>query len=105
MKDVARPDIQPAFAERNVPVVLATDGNFLPYLKVAVNSAIANAPGSNLDILVLCAGIPEEAIRTFVAGYAGVGRASVRFVDISAEREASGLSDYKQTDRLPLSSC
>lgn len=105
MKDVARPDIQPAFAERNVPVVLATDGNFLPYLKVAVNSAIANASGSNLDILVLCAGIPEEAIRTFVAGYAGVGRASVRFVDISAELEASGLSDYKQTDRLPLSSC
>jgi len=105
VKDIARPDVKPAFAERNVPVVLATDENFLPYLKVAVNSAIANAPGSNLDILVLCAGIQEEAIRTFVAGYAEVGRASVRFVDISEELEASGLSDYQQTDRLPLSSC
>ena len=105
MKDIARPDIRPAFAERNVPVALATDENFLPYLKVAINSAIASSPGSNLDIIVLCAGLPEDAIRTFVAGYAGVGNASVRFVDISEELEASGLSDYKQTARLPLSSC
>ena len=34
MKDVARPDIQPAFAVRNVPVALATDENYLAYLNV-----------------------------------------------------------------------
>ena len=104
-KDIARADIKPTFAERNVPVVLATDENFLPYLKVAVNSAIANSTRSNLDIIVLCAGIPEDEIQTFAARYARVGNASVRFVDVSEELEASGLSDYKQTDRLPLSSC
>ncbi len=105
MKNIARADIKPAFAERNVPVALATDENYLPYLKVAINSAIASSPGSNLDIIVLCAGIPEDAVRTFVAGYARVGNASVRFVDISDELETSGLSDYKQTARLPLSAC
>ena len=105
MKDIARPDIKPAFAERNVPVALATDENYLPYLKVAINSAIANSPGSNLDIIVLHAGIPEDAVRAFVAGYAGAGNASVRFVDISEELETSGLADYKQAARLPLSSC
>ena len=105
MKDIARADIKPAFVERNVPVALATDENYLPYLKVAINSAIARSPGSNLDIIVLHADIPEGAILDFTAGYAGVGNASVRFVDISDELETSGLSDYKQTARLPLSSC
>ena len=105
MKDVARPDVKPAFAERNVPVALATDENYLLYLKVTINSAIASSPGSNLDIIVLHAGIPEDAILDFTAGYAGVGNASVRFVDISGELETSGLSDYRQTARLPLSSC
>lgn len=105
MKDIARADIKPAFVERNVPVALATDENYLPYLKVAINSAIARSPGSNLDIIVLHADIPEGAILDFTARYAGVGNASVRFVDISDELETSGLSDYKQTARLPLSSC
>ena len=105
MKDIARADIKPAFVERNVPVALATDENYLPYLKVAINSAIARSPGSNLDIIVLHADIPEGAILDFTAGYAGVSNASVRFFDISDELETSGLSDYKQTVRLPLSSC
>ena len=105
MTDVARPDIKPAFAERNVPVALATDENYLSYLKVTINSAIASSPRSNLDIIVLHAGILEDAILDFTAGYASVGNASVRFVDISDELETSGLSDYRQTARLPLSSC
>ena len=105
MKDIARADIKPAFAVRNVPVALATDENYLSYLKVTINSAIASSPGSNLDIIVLHAGITEDAILDFTAGYASVGNASVRFVDISDELETSGLSDYRQTARLPLSSC
>ena len=105
VNSIAHADISPAFAERNIPVALATDENYLPYLKVTINSAIASSPGSNLDIIVLHAGITEDAILDFTAGYAGVDNASVRFVDISEELEASGLSDYRQTARLPLSSC
>ena len=97
--------LKPAFAERNVPVALAADENYLPYLKVAINSAIASSPGSNLDIIVLHAGMPDDAIQTFTAQYAGHGNASIRFLDVSGALETSGLSDYKQTARLPLSSC
>ena len=105
MSGITRLDVKPAFAEGNVPVALATDENYLPYLKVAINSAIARSPRSNLDIIVLHADIPEDAILDFTAGHAGVGNASVRFVDISDELVASGLADYKQTARLPLSAC
>ena len=105
MTDVARIDVRPAFAERNVPVALATDENYLPYLKVAINSAIANSSGSNLDIIVLHTGITEDAILDFTSRYAGTGNASVRFVDISDELVVSGLADYKQAARLPLSAC
>ena len=105
MKDIARPDIKPAFAERNVPIVFATDEKYLPYVGVAVNSAIASSVRCNLDILILHAGIGDGAIRDFVTRYAGIDNVSVRFVDISGVLEASGLSDYKQTGRLPMSSC
>ena len=63
MKDIARPDIKPAFAERNVPIVFATDEKYLPYVGVAVNSAIASSVRCNLDILILYAGIGDGAIR------------------------------------------
>ena len=105
MKDIARPDIKPAFAERNIPVVFATDENYLPYVKVAVSSAVANAAGSNLDILILHSGMSDESIQALISRYARIESVSVRFVDISGELEASGISDYKQTGRLPMSSC
>ena len=105
MKDIARPDIQPAFAERNIPVVFATDENYLPYVKVAVNSAVANAASSNLDILILHSGIDDGSIRAFISRYAGIGNVSVRFVDLSDGLTGSRLADFEQTDRLPVSSC
>ena len=101
----ARPDIHPAFAERNVPVVLATDENYLPYLKVVVNSAVANAAGSNLDILVLHSGVDEGLIQAFISRYAGLANVSVRFVDMSDGLAGSRLSEFEQVDRLPVSSC
>ena len=105
MKDIARPDIKPAFAARNVPVVFATDANYLPYLKVTINSAIANAGGSNLDILVLHSGVDEGLIQAFISRYAGLANVSVRFVDMSDGLAGSRLSEFKQVARLPVSSC
>ncbi len=101
----ARPDIHPAFAERNVPVVFATDANYLPYLKVTINSAIANAGGSNLDILVLHSGVDEGLIQAFISRYAGLANVSVRFVDMSDGLAGSRLSEFEQVARLPVSSC
>lgn len=47
MKNVARPDIKPAFAERNIPVALAADENHLPYAVVTINSLVANTKSGN----------------------------------------------------------
>ena len=105
MKDVARPDIKPAFADRNIPVVFATDENYLPYVKVAVNSAVANAAGSSLDILILHSGIDGGSIRAFIARYAGLERVSVRFVDVSGGLAGSRLAEFERVDRLPVSTC
>lgn len=101
MTDVARG--RPAFAERNVPVALATDENYLPYAKVVINSAIANSADSNLDFLILHSGIGDGAIQDFTARYAGLENVSVRFVDVSGSLGETKLADFKQVDRLPVS--
>ena len=102
---LARPDITPAFAERNIPVAFATDENYLSYVNVAVNSALANSAGSNLDILILHSGISDELIQAFISRYAGFESVSVRFVDMTDALTGSRLADYEQVDRLPVSSC
>ena len=105
MTVIARADIKPAFAERNIPVVLTPDANYLPYVEVAVNSVVANASGSNLDFLILHSGINGETIKYFVARYAGRENVSVRFIDMSEAQGASALADFKQVGRLPVSAC
>lgn len=44
----------PAFSEKNVPVVFASDENYIPYVAVAIKSIINNASNNwNYDILLL----------------------------------------------------
>ena len=50
-------EIRPAFAERNIPVALATDENYLPYVKVLLRSIVANTKW-NLDFLILGNSVP-----------------------------------------------
>ena len=101
----ARSDIKPAFGERNIPVVFSTDENYLPYVKVAINSAIAHSAGSNLDIIILHSGVGDEAIQAVCANYAGLANVSVRFVDVAKRVGSSALADFKHVDRLPVSAC
>ena len=99
------PEIRPAFATRNIPVVFSTDENYLPYVKVAINSVVVHSADRNLDIIVLHSGINDEAIRDFTAQYASLQNVSVRFVDVSKGVRASALADFKHVDRLPVSAC
>ena len=105
MKDIARPDIKPAFAERNVPVVFSTDENYLPYVSVALTSAIANSDGCNLDVIVMYSDIRDEVVQAFIARYIGSVNVSVRFVEISNGLSGTLLADFEQVDRLPLAAC
>lgn len=46
--------ISPAFSQNNIPVVFATDNNYVPFLSVAIASLIANgSPDNNYDIIIL----------------------------------------------------
>ena len=52
--------IRPAFAERNIPIVFASNDNYVPYLGVAMLSLLENASADfNYDIVVLEGDISE----------------------------------------------
>lgn len=94
--DIGRPDIRPAFEERNVPVALSTDGNYLPYLDVVLRSIVANSQKGNLDILILHDGIGADARHGFTDRFKDVGNLSVRFVDVGDAVEATHFDTYRQ---------
>jgi len=93
--DIALKDFKPAFAERNVPVAFSTDENYLPYLRVAINSIVANAKDANLDIIVLVNGMGADLQRGFLARFSGVRNLSIRFVDVGDAVKALDLYRFK----------
>ena len=95
-----RQDILPAFAERNIPVVLATDENYLPYVKVLVNSIAANTKSGNVDVIVLCGEIGKDALAAAERECPSSGRLSVRFVDIGDAAGKAGLADFAPARHL-----
>ena len=102
---IARPDLKPAFKERDISVAFSTDGNYLPYVKVAINSLVANTTGGNLDILVLHDGIPQEDRCAFLAGFEEKKNVSVRFVDVQDAVASTGLSEFRQKRYLSVAAC
>ena len=99
------PEIRPAFATRNIPVVFATDANYLPYLAVAINSLVANTTSGNLDVLVLHAGIEEETRAEFLKGFAGRQCLSLRFVDVMSRAAGSALVGFMQGRYHTVAAC
>ena len=56
--------LSPAFEKNNIPVVFATDDNFVPYIGVAIKSLIENASEeNNYDVVILYADIDEYNIK------------------------------------------
>ena len=92
----ARDDIKPAFENRNIPVVMVADGNYLPFLEVTVRSIVASTPNSNIDLLVLHANIPQDRCDAATKDLSGHKNLSIRFVDVSAAVNGSGLSEFGQ---------
>ena len=88
MKDVARPDVKPAFAARRIPVALTVDRNFLCGASATVRS-IAASPGDDPVAVHIChGGITAAEQEKFLAGLPKGGRVIVDFVDIAAVVEA-----------------
>ena len=93
---------QPAFNRQNIPVVLATDENYLPYAAVTINSLVSNAKRGNLDVLILHAGISESARAGFLKGVRKGERVSVRFVDIGDEVKETVAKSFVQTNYISV---
>jgi len=76
-------------SKKTVPVVFATDSNFMPYLYVAVQSIADNASVfNNYDIVILCTEIEPYTIKQFKQ--LNRDNVSVRFIDM-----APMMSKYK----------
>lgn len=73
----------PAFSEKNVPVVFASDGNYIPYAAVAIKSIIYNASNNwNYDILLLTDRETirrEQELQSLAKGHNNI---SIRMVDM-----------------------
>ena len=73
--------MKPAFDKDNIAIAFAVDQNYLPYLKCAIKSVVANCKRGNLDIIVLHAG--ELDARAITGYFKGKPNLSIRFMDIS----------------------
>ena len=73
--------MKPAFDKDNIAIAFAVDQNYLPYLKYAIKSVVANCKRGNLDIIVLHAG--ELDARAISEYFKGKPNLSIRYMDIS----------------------
>lgn len=77
-------DIQPAFKENNVSVVLASDNNYIHLLCVAIQSVIDSGNDNhNYDFIILSDGINYRSRRTIYTAFKGYRNVSIRFLEIS----------------------
>lgn len=74
-------NMRPAFERDNVAIAFAVDQNYVPYLKYAIKSVVANCKRGNLDIIVLHTG--ELDARAITGYFKGKPNLSIRFMDIS----------------------
>lgn len=83
IKNIYGKEVRPAFESDNIPIVLASDDNYAPYLGVVIYSIIQNsAANHNYDFIILETRISrryKEMIKSLGQGRQNV---SVRFFDI-----------------------
>ena len=68
---LGKPEIRPAFGERNLLVVMVSDGNYLPYLRVVLRSILASTTSRNLDVIVLHDGLGRQRLDAVAEGFLG----------------------------------
>lgn len=81
--DYFRPQPAPVFAQNDTAVVFACDGNYAPYLAVALQSLAEHAdPANNYDIVVLENGVDDYCQKMLRETY-GRDNISIRFYDVN----------------------
>lgn len=79
-------EIVPAFETHNIPIVFATDKNYIPFVSVAIQSILFNSSEkNNYDIIVLCSGVGKDDITILKNMMRGKRNVSIREYNISSE--------------------
>lgn len=79
-----KPYLEPAFDEHNVPVVMASSNEYVPFLGVLLSSIIANASGeNNYDIIVLSNGISPTNRQILETVLEKRPNFALRFIEVS----------------------
>lgn len=95
-------DVKPAFDKDNIAIAFAVDQNYLPYLKHAIKSVVANLKRGNLDILVLHGGnLDGEGLVAYFNKHRNV---SIRFVDASEYFNTVLAPRFVQRDYFTIAS-
>lgn len=78
------PDIVPAFESKNVPIVIAADDKYVPYVTVMLRSMIANASNQrNYDVIVLHSSITKKHQARIHEEFLEDKNLSIRFYNIA----------------------
>lgn len=91
---LARSDIAPAFDKSNVPIVFGADENYLPFLKVTINSILANTHDRNLDVLIFHDSLSIEAQEGLISSVPKQDNLSIRFLDVKNIVDATPVHFY-----------
>ena len=77
-------EIEPAFNENNIPIIFASDNNYVPYLGVTIKSIIENASDvNNYDIIVLESSISQYSKQVLQLLKENKKNISIRFFNVS----------------------
>jgi len=97
--DIGLKDFKPAFAERNIPVAMGADMNYLPFAGVTIGTVLEHNKTGNFDFIILHENIDEKIQRDFVERHASQDRVSIRFIRLGELVRNDVLSGY-QTNNL-----
>ena len=76
-------ELQPAFTENNIPIILSSDDTYSKYLSVSIQSIIENTTSeNNYDIVILDGGILQGTREKIESQRNGYGNVSIRFVNM-----------------------
>lgn len=79
--DSRNTEMYPAFAKNNIPVVLAADDKYVPYVTVMIRSMVENSkPGNNYDVVILHSGITPDHQAMLRSEFGAAKNFSIRFV-------------------------
>ena len=85
MKTEPKEDVKPAFTNNNIPITLAANDFYVPYLATTITSIVKNASNdNNYDIIVMQRDFSDDSKRRLLNIISGKKNCSLRFIDISA---------------------